>query len=88
VAGDEVSLRHGQPVRVNGKVRPNTVAKPHLPAWPDGDYRVEPGTIWLLSGYSENSFDSRYFGPVPVSHVRTKAVPLLTNGDMGRGADE
>jgi len=48
-------------------------------AWPDGEYVVEPGSLWLLSGYSVSSFDSRYFGPVPVSHVRAKAVPLLTS---------
>jgi len=82
IAGDTVSIRREQPVRVNGRELAHTVASPQMPAWPDGEYMVEPGTLWLLSGYSENSFDSRYFGPVPVSHVRAKAVPLLTQGKM------
>jgi conjugative transfer signal peptidase TraF len=35
----------------------------------DGTYVILPGTIWLLSA-SPRSWDSRYYGPVPVSGVR------------------
>jgi len=87
MAGDRVNIRRGQPVRVNGRELAHTTASPQIPAWPDGEYVVEPGTLWLLSGYNENSFDSRYFGPVPVSHVRAKAVPLLTRGEMALAGD-
>jgi len=87
VAGDLVSIRRGQPVHVNGYPIAHTTAAAHIPAWPDGDYRVQPGTLWLLSGYSENSFDSRYFGPVPVSHVRAKAEPVLTWGQMAAAGE-
>jgi len=82
VAGDLVRIRQGEPVRINGQALAHTTALPQLPAWPDGEYIVEEGTLWLLSGHNDHSFDSRYFGPVPVSHVRAKAVPLLTQGEM------
>jgi len=82
VAGDIVRIRRGVPVHVNGQALAHTAASSRLPAWPDGEYVVEEGTLWLLSSYSDNSFDSRYFGPVPVSHVRAKAVPLLTSDEM------
>jgi len=82
VAGDIVSIRQGQPVHINGQALAQTAAKPHLHPWPEGEYRVEPGTLWLLSGYSDNSLDSRYFGPIPISEVRAHATPLLTRGSM------
>jgi len=82
IAGDLVSIRQGQPVAVNGREVVGTMPASNMPAWPDGDYRVAPGTLWLLSNYSEYSFDSRYFGPVPVFHVRGKAEPVFTRGDV------
>lgn len=36
------------------------------------------GTAWLHSGHSPRSFDSRYYGPVPLSGVQGELVPLLT----------
>jgi len=41
-----------------------------------GSYRVEPGQVWLLSGHEARSFDSRYFGPVPVANVQAVAHPM------------
>lgn len=87
-SGDTVVLREGFPAIVNGKVLPNTTAQTRIPRWPDGEYKVSPNEIWIFSTYSEKSFDSRYFGPVPVRNVRGQAEPLLVDGptaNMTRG---
>jgi conjugative transfer signal peptidase TraF len=81
IAGDRVTLRSGQAARVNGSPLPNTAPDPHIPAWPDGDYVVLPGQVWLFSSHSASSFDSRYFGPVPIANVRGQALPILIHGD-------
>lgn len=80
--GDTVRIETGLPLKVNGFPIPNTIAKETLPTWPDGEYIVQPGDVWILSSYSEKSFDSRYFGPVPISNVRGEATPLLVNGNV------
>jgi conjugative transfer signal peptidase TraF len=80
--GDRVTLLHGSLAHVNGVPVPNTIAKPSLSAWPDGEYTVKPNQLWVFSSYSKDSFDSRYFGPVDRSAVRGEAAPLLVAGNM------
>lgn len=82
VSGDHVSLRSGDLARVNGIALANTRPEPGMPAWPAGDYQVGVGEVWVFSSYDAGSFDSRYFGPVPVAHVRGEASPLLIRGDI------
>jgi conjugative transfer signal peptidase TraF len=43
---------------------------------PAGPYRVAPDELWLLSGHDPRSFDSRYFGAVPLANVLGVAHPL------------
>jgi len=43
---------------------------------PAGSYRVAPDDVWLLSGHDPRSFDSRYFGAVPIADVIGVARPL------------
>lgn len=38
---------------------------------------VRSSEIWLVSSHSPRSFDSRYFGPVPRSAVRSRLRPVL-----------
>ena len=64
-------LRNSAPLRVDTKGRP-------LPAWNFGHYVVAPGTVWVASSYNPRSFDSRYFGPVPISSIRDYVRPLVT----------
>jgi conjugative transfer signal peptidase TraF len=71
-------------IAVNGRLLPNTAplradtkGRP-LTSWPSGRYTVQPGFVWLASSYSRRSFDSRYFGPVPISSIRDRVRPLLT----------
>jgi conjugative transfer signal peptidase TraF len=40
-------------------------------------YRVQPGSVWLLSGHDPRSFDSRYFGPVPIASIHAYAIPVI-----------
>ncbi len=68
-------------VRINGVVvarvlRADRLGRP-LSAWP-GCRRLYPGEVFLLSTTNPASFDSRYFGPVPMASVRGAAQPLLT----------
>jgi conjugative transfer signal peptidase TraF len=49
-----------------------------LHPYPYGTYTVAQGQIWVLSSYSSRSFDSRYFGPVPLRTVREWVRPFIT----------
>lgn len=81
-SGDVVSVSN-RGVAVNGRGLLNSVpltrdtgGRPLTP-WPYGTYTVQPGTIWVVSGYHPRSFDSRYFGPIPEVLVRNRVRPLL-----------
>ncbi len=75
LAGDVVEIEPGF-VAVNGvRFKHSAVAardsagRPlrHL-AW--GSYRVAVGQVWLFGFNDRRSWDSRYFGPVPLANVR------------------
>jgi conjugative transfer signal peptidase TraF len=51
-----------------------------LPAW-QGCQRIAMGEVFLMNRHSEISFDGRYFGPLPVTSVIGRAVPLWTSED-------
>lgn len=81
VAGDTVRVTDAG-ISVNGRPLPHTAplasdsrGRP-LPHVLPGTYLVEPGTVWLLSTYNARSFDSRYFGPVPVAALRARLRPI------------
>jgi conjugative transfer signal peptidase TraF len=81
--GDTVELSaHG--IAVNGVLLRNTAPLANdssgrpLSAWHFGRYVVARETVWVASTYQPRSFDSRYFGPVPVSIIRHRLKPLLT----------
>jgi conjugative transfer signal peptidase TraF len=81
VAGDLVTVTP-QGIAVDGKPVAHTAqlwqdeAGRALHPVPAGSYRVTPGMVWLLSGHDPRSFDSRYFGAVPVANVTGVARPL------------
>jgi type IV secretory pathway protease TraF len=39
-------------------------------------YHVPGDTVWLLSAHDPRSFDSRYFGAVPVASIQGIAHPI------------
>ncbi len=43
-----------------------------------GRYTVQPDQVWLLGTEDTHSWDSRYFGPVPIGSIRAQLEPLLT----------
>jgi len=83
MAGDSVEvtaeglLLNGRPVR---NTRPLAVdaAGRSLRRFPDGTYIVAQDEVWLYSPYSTRSFDSRYFGPLYVSSIRSRVLRLWT----------
>jgi conjugative transfer signal peptidase TraF len=82
-AGDIVDVSdHG--IVVNGLLLANTAPKTKdslgraMVPWPSGQYRVASGFVWVASSYSPWSFDSRYFGPIPVGIIRDRLKPFLT----------
>lgn len=75
--GDVVRISHGNPATVNGILLANTAASEKLPAWPDGEYLVNSDEVWVFSSHSAKSFDSRYFGPVKITDIQSRAFPLL-----------
>ena len=81
--GDVVTTAPGGVV-VNGTPVPNSSPLTHdslgreLYPYPFGTYQVPDGQIWVVSSYSSRSFDSRYFGPVPLRTVREWVRPLIT----------
>lgn len=87
IAGDVVTVTT-EGVAVNGVVVPNTrqaladgAGRP-MPRITPGEYPVASGTVWILSSYNAASFDSRYFGPLPVTNIEGVARPLFTKGAL------
>jgi conjugative transfer signal peptidase TraF len=87
VAGDLVMVST-EGVSVNGVAVPNTQqaladgAGRQMPRIAPGEYPVTSGSVWVLSSYNAASFDSRYFGPLPVSNIEGTARPLFTKGAL------
>jgi conjugative transfer signal peptidase TraF len=83
IEGDVVEIsREG--ISINRRMAPNSTALEHdsasreLPGIPIGTYSVQPGEVWLLSSHSPESFDSRYFGGIPVANIQGLARPIWT----------
>ncbi len=83
LADDVVEIRPGA-ILVNGiqlSARSvellDSAARP-LPHVDVGVYRVADGEIWLVGLSHERSWDSRYFGPIPLAAVGSTVRPVLT----------
>ena len=68
IAVDSVEL--GQARQRDGRGRP-------LPVW-QGCHVLSGDEIFVMNWQSEDSFDGRYFGPIPASAVIGKALPVWT----------
>jgi conjugative transfer signal peptidase TraF len=83
IPGDSVTVSPDG-LLLNGRLAPNsrplTVDRQGRPlvGLPVRRYVVAPGELWVVSHYSMYSFDSRYFGPVPTSHVRARVRSIWT----------
>jgi conjugative transfer signal peptidase TraF len=78
VTGDRVEVNNTG-MMINGETVPATVRQlAHGEAIPVGVYTVNDDEIWLIANRHPLSFDSRYFGPIPLAQVEGVAKPLLT----------
>ena len=81
IAGDVVQLT-AKGIVLNGAAQPRSTAlaadkadRP-LQALPAGRLTIPEGEVFLLSTVNGESFDSRYFGPLPVSVIQGAAIPV------------
>ena len=83
IAGDEIELQE-EFLAVNGVVADRTplrstdsLGRPlaHVQL---GRRLVADGEVWVLGNERSRSWDSRYFGPIPIFSVVGSARPLLT----------
>ncbi|MBC8719966.1 S26 family signal peptidase [Ochrobactrum sp. Marseille-Q0166] len=66
-------MTYGQTRERDGQGRP-------LPVW-QGCRKVAEGEAFFMNWDAADSFDSRYFGPLPLSTVVGRAIPLWTVDD-------
>ncbi len=82
VAGTVVDVQpeglsiNGRPVAHSEVLARDSHAR-ELPHMPWGAYTLAAGELWLLSTYDPRSWDSRYYGPVPITAVIATARPVL-----------
>jgi conjugative transfer signal peptidase TraF len=80
IAGDTVELDEGG-LTVNRRPLPRSApllrdARGRVLPQLRGRWIVPPGFAWLWAGWNARSFDSRYFGAVPLTGVRAVVRPL------------
>jgi len=80
--GDQVTISD-QGVAINGILIKNSTIFLRDPAGRDIPSVARSGAIakgksWVMSDYNELSFDSRYFGEIASSSIRSRAKPLWT----------
>jgi conjugative transfer signal peptidase TraF len=75
-------------VVVNGAIILNSTPNTRDPFGKDlhpyayGNYKVPAGQLWVVSNYSARSFDSRYFGPIPVTSIRSWLKPVIVENEV------
>lgn len=78
---DGISV-NGQPMPNTGRVDVDSKGRPLPPLPRSGE--VPDGRVWLLSTYAGRSFDSRYWGSVPLSTLRGRVRPVwLFDSSLG-----
>jgi conjugative transfer signal peptidase TraF len=83
VAGDTVTVSAAG-LSVNWVALPNSAPLfvdrlgRRLPKLAGGQYVVNAGELWVGSTYSRSSFDSRYFGALEATQLRTSIRPFWT----------
>lgn len=81
--GDIVEIEPGW-LAINGKRIAHSATASHDSAgrplshveW--GKHMVAASEVWLFGFNDRRSWDSRYFGPIPIANVRGKLAPVLT----------
>jgi conjugative transfer signal peptidase TraF len=82
-AGDTVDINkngvwiNGQPLENSQQLNVDKSARP-LPALVLTDYQLKEDEFLLMSTYSKNSFDGRYFGLIKAGQISNVVVPVFT----------
>jgi conjugative transfer signal peptidase TraF len=71
IAVDDIEVGHARERDARG--RP-------LPVW-QGCRVLSAGEIFVMNWQSADSFDGRYFGPIPATAVIGQAIPVWTEGE-------
>lgn len=75
----DVVCAAGDAISINGRVVAKRLARDRLgrrlPSW-SGCLRLDGGEAFLLMESVADSFDGRYFGPVPTAEIIGRLVPL------------
>ena len=65
-------------VAVNGATVPHSARIAFLDgAIPLGAYAVQEEEVWVIASSHPRSFDSRYFGPIPIENIEGLAEPIF-----------
>ena len=73
-AGDAVTVDH---IDVGAARSRDHLGRP-LRRW-SGCRTLQPGEVFLMNPTAPDSLDGRYFGPLPISSIVARAVPLWTD---------
>ncbi len=71
-------------MQINGKLYPDSKPFHHdalnraLPIWHATQTRLKAGEVVLMTKNDQNSFDARYFGPIPQQQIISVVQPVLT----------
>jgi conjugative transfer signal peptidase TraF len=63
-----------------GQARERDARGRPLPGW-QGCHLLSAGEIFVMNWQSADSFDGRYFGPIPATAVIGQAIPVWTEGE-------
>src|SRR5260370_20931003 len=89
LAGNRVDLSPEE-IRVNGTALPQSATRLRdsreraVRTLPRGSYETTANEVWLFGLHDARSWDSRYFGPVPIHPVLGGVEPRVTLGRSAR----
>ncbi len=84
VEGETIEIRNKQ-VLVDGQPRDDPHASwsaaPHGPGDHYGPFTVPPGHVFVMGDNREQSYDSRFWGPVPLGDIKGQALIIYWSWD-------
>ena len=81
---NDIITMNDKGLHINGRLYPNSKPFKHdalnraLPIWHATQTRLKAGEVLLMTQGDKNSFDARYFGPIPQQQIISVVQPVLT----------